>query len=384
MKKVISLPLVLSCLALNLYGMEKIRTGETAALIAKKYIKITENFGCQEEIRRMDLAIKDMVTSEVGKNKGDQFSLNGWGTILAAALAKEQKNLCNPSEGFSQFIEGKINAAIKLAQTDPHHNPFKNSVVRGPVKDLLMSNPGNYSAFQKTDFQTPIEELNKLLPQEDLIFDLAEGKLFLKINSKGEGNIFTKLWKTNFKQQLEQHSYHHMGPNRDMPHITLVSSNVIGQIKEDFIKRYQQNWQTEFNSFMNTFISRVNAELKSLAKQIEHHEESLPALKEGQFKFTQLVTTYSEDYPVFGHVVIAKFAAPTVTAALKELVTKVKDDLGITIKTTPEEAYHLTIAADYREPRKLPYKSMDDLIEHTGSHKESFMHYWNQFKIEDQ
>ena len=74
MTKIFSLSLILSSLVLSLYAME-IGDIEIAENIAKKYLPITANFGCQEEIRRMDVAIKDLVITEAGKNKGDQFSL---------------------------------------------------------------------------------------------------------------------------------------------------------------------------------------------------------------------------------------------------------------------------------------------------------------------
>lgn len=95
-------------------------------------------------------------------------------------------------------------------------------------------------------------------------------------------------------------------------------------------------------------------------------------------QFTELCSTYLEDYPPFEEVVVAKLEAPYVEKSLKILMEEVEKELSIQIPVKPRSSFHLTIATKYRKPNASLTESMQSILDGTGKHTTTLNLYWQQ------
>lgn len=116
---------------------------------------------------------------------------------------------------------------------------------------MMYPHSGKYFDFQKVNIDKPVIYLNQFVKEAEMKFALHEGKFYLKINPEDESNIFNKLWKTDFSQLLEENGYTDMEKNKECPHVTLVNSDVIGKVREQFNLKYGKvEGPQKFESFL--------------------------------------------------------------------------------------------------------------------------------------
>jgi hypothetical protein len=329
----------------------------------------TDDFAFQEQIRTTDLAIKALVKKSLGNSKADSFFVNGWGQVISAAyLLEKNPNQLKVSIEFNKFLVGEIEKAMTKGLDV--NNPFASLNVRGFTKPIMMhpthpTHPGKYFDWKTVEIEKPILNLNEFVKEANVEFTLFEGKLYLKINPEDESNIFNKLWKTDFSQLLAENGYTNLEQNKECPHVTLVNSNVIAKVREQFDIKYGKiDGPQNFELFFKKLLILLNKELK---------EQEYP------IQFTTLASTYSEDYSPFEEVVVAKLKAPYVEKALTILLEEVKKELDIQIPVQPTSSFHLTIATKYRKPNSsLNEETLEDVISLTGKHSVALNSYWQQ------
>lgn len=331
----------------------------------------TDDFAFQEQLRRSDLAIKIIVKEALGNSKADSFFINGWGQVISAAyLLEKNPSQLRVSEAFSEFLIGGLNKAISKATEE--NNPFAKLNVRGFTKTIMMqpthpTKAGKYFDWETIEIEKPVMDLNQFVKEADLNFSLCEGKLFLKINPEDESNIFNQLWKTDFAQLLEENGYEGFEKNKECPHVTLVNSNEIAKVNEQFNKKYgNEEGLVQFNLFFERLLTSLNEGLKKQINPVE---------------FTKLDSVYSADYSPFEEVIVAKFKAPYLENAMNILLDEVENELGIKIFVQKTSFFHLTIATKYRQPSVDLKKDINIILNETGEYAESLRDYWQQFAI---
>jgi endonuclease/exonuclease/phosphatase family metal-dependent hydrolase len=343
----------------------------------EKYIgsyATSDDFAFQEQIRTTDLAIKVLVKKTLGNPEADSFFVNGWGQVISAAYLLEK----NPSQlktsiEFNNFLVGELEKAI--AKGLDISNPFANLNVRGFTKPIMMhpthpTHPGKYFDWNVVEIEQPVLYLNEFVKEAHIEFTLFDGKLNLKINLDDESNIFNKLWETDFSQLLAENGYTEFEKNKEPPHVTLVNSNVIANVREQFDIKYGKiDGPKIFELFFKKLLASLNTELKE---------------QEHPIQFTTLASTYSEDYSPSEEVIVAKLKATYVENALAILIEEVKKELDIQIPVQPASSFHLTIATKYRKPNPfLSAETLEDVISNTGKHSVILNSYWQQL-IKDQ
>lgn len=338
----------------------------------EKYIGVyanSDDFIFQEQMRTLDLAIKELVKSSLGSSKAEPFFVNGWGQIISAAyLLEKNPSQLKTSEAFGKFLIGELEKAISKGMDT--NNPFISLNVRGFTKPIMMhpthpTHAGKYFDWKTVEIEKPVLYLNQFVKEADLKFSLSEGKLYLKINPEDETNIFNKLWKTDFAKLLEENGYTELEKNKECPHVTLINSNVIAKVREQFdIKYGKSEGPNNFDLFFEKLLILFNRELKE---------------QENPMQFTTLASTYSEDYSPFEEVVVAKLKAPYVEKALKTLLEEVERELGIKIPVQPTSSFHLTIATKYRKPNPSLNEDVGVLLNNTGKFSAALNSYWQQF-----
>ena len=324
----------------------------------------SDDFAFQEQMRTSDLTIKSTVKDLLGNSKADPFFINGWGQVISAAYILEK----NPSqlkitETFAKSLVEELEKAVSKGSSES--NPFVALNVRGFTKSIMMyPHSGKYFDFQKVNIDKPITYLNRFIKEAELKFALHEGKFYLKIHPEDESNIFNKLWNTNFSQLLKENGYTDMEKNKECPHITLINSDVIGKIREQFNLKYGKTEGAQKSDyFFENLVNLINKELKE---------------QENPIQFTEFGSSYSEDYTPFEEVIVAKLEAPYVGKALKILVEEVEKELGIQIPVQPRSSFHLTIATKYRKPNPSLTEDMQSILNGTGKYATTLNSYWQQ------
>lgn len=335
----------------------------------EKYIGLhaqTDDFTFQEQMRTSDLSLKELVKSKLGASKAEKFFVNGWGQIISAAYIQTRNPLhLKISDAFGVTLQEEIQKATHKAKEQK--NPFETLNVRAPSKSIMMyPHAGQYFPFMKVDISKPVEYLNQFVKDAELEFALYEGKLYLRINPEDEQNIFNKLWKTEFVNLLGENGYTAMEKNKECPHVTLINSDVIAKIREQFEGKYgKSEGGVRFETFFIKILEKLNQELK---------EKTNPLI------FTELASTYSEDYSPFEEVVVAKLESSIVETSLKFIVEETKKELEIEIPVKPRSSFHLTIATKYRQPSLASeeLKSIEDVLNGTGALSETFNSFWKE------
>jgi hypothetical protein len=163
---------------------------------------------------------------------------------------------------------------------------------------------------------------------------------------------------------LEENGYIGFEKNRECPHITLINSDVIAKVQEQFNLEYGSESKLEFEKFFLDLTKQMNQELK---------KEDHPII------FTQLCATYSEDYPPFEELIAAKIESTAALKALKKVNEAIMEKLGIGIGLKPKSSFHLTIAIKYRVAQLPSHISdIDDLIQETGPLSEVFKTFFEK------
>jgi hypothetical protein len=329
----------------------------------------SDDFAFQELMRRTDLTIKGLVTNILGSTKAQLFFVNGWGQVISAAyLLEKNPSHLKTSVAFEKVLTKNLGEAISKRREVA--NPFATLNVRGCTKPIMThpthpTHAGKYFDWMSVEVEKPITDLNQLVEEADLTFALYEGKLFLKINPEGESNIFNKLWATDFPKLLEENGYTNLQKNEECPHITLVNSDVIAKVREQFNCKYGSPYGDEkFQLFFEELLLLLNEELRKQKSPV---------------KFTKLSSTYSEDYSPFEEVIVANLEAPYVETALYTLVGDVEKELGIKISIKPKSSFHVTIATKYREPNASLMEQIGTVINGTGPYAETLNSCWEQF-----
>lgn len=329
----------------------------------------SDDFAFQEQMRTTDLAIKASVKKTLGNPKAESFFINGWGQVISAAyLLEKNPTQLKTSIEFNKFLVGELEKAT--AKGSDINNPFANLNVRGFTKPIMMhpthpTHSGKYFDWKTVEIEKPILYLNEFAKETSVEFSIFDGKLYLKINPEDETNIFNKLWKTDFSQLLEKNGYTELENNKECPHVTLINSNVIAKVREQFDIKYDKiDGPIKFHLFFENLLVLFNNELK---------EQDYP------IQFTTLASTYSEDYSPFEEVIVAKLKAPYVEKALIILLEEVKKELGIEIPVQPTSSFHLTIATKYRKPNSSLDEEIENLLNHTGPYSKVLNSYWQQF-----
>lgn len=328
----------------------------------------SDDFAFQEQMRRADLAIKILVKDVLGYSKADQFFINGWGQVLSSAyLLEKNPSQLKVSNAFKEILISGLEKAISKATEE--NNPFAKLNVRGFTKPIMMqpthpTHAGKFFDWKPVEIEKPVMYLNQFIKEANLKFDLYEGKLYLKINPEDESNVFNKLWNTDFAQLLEENGYTELEKNKECPHITLVNSNVIAKVLEQFNVKYgKSEGQQKFDVFFETLLLLLNKELKEQESPIE---------------FTKLDSVFSADYSPFEEVVVAKLKAPYVEKALITLLKEVEKELAIQIQVQPTAFFHLTIATKYRKPDPSINGNIETIISETGKYSTALNSYWQQ------
>lgn len=322
----------------------------------------TADFAFQERLRQSDLGLKKQMELEVGEVAAEPFFVNGWGQIIGALEALSAYK--GVSEKCKRYTEERIASAV--ARGDESPNPFEKINVRGDTKPLMMfPHPGKYFPWKPVEIDGQIEVLNDCLRSSaELRFAFYKGKIYLMIDSKEGRNFFDELWSGDFAKQLKGQGYV-VRKNCETPHITLVNSNVVEKLKNAFITKYgKKEGRQRLNDFMEQQMHILNA---ALAKQEE------------PFTFHELASTYSEDYSIFGEVVVARLKSPFITTCLKSLAQAAKEGIGFDMPVKDEGSYHSTIAGDPRIPlvRGESIRARFDALE--GEHAEKMVAFLTQF-----
>ncbi len=326
----------------------------------------TNDFAVQEQIRTADVAIKSAVEGVLGAKTAHTFFVNGWGQIIGASyLLNNHSSRLKTSETFNRILISNIDEALTKA-TD-HKNPFENLNVRGFSKKIMMhpthpTHAGKYFDWKTVKLTTPISHLNEFIMNADLKFTLTEGKLFLIINSKDETNIFNKLWNTDFPELLIEHGYSNLEKNCECPHLTLVNSNVIAQVREQFETKYgNDDGYNQFTLFIDELLKAFNENLS---------KEDTPV------HFTELASTYSEDYPPFEEVLVGRLESFFIKQALTNFEQAIEKKLGVKIPIPFNSTFHLTLATKYRQPNPDFQKDIQKILEGAGTHAEQLTTFW--------
>lgn len=304
----------------------------------------TEDFKFQEQIRKVDLSIRDILTS-LNEGMGKTVFTNGWGQIIAAVylLNSDSDNL-KISMTFKNYLIEHLNQALKCC--DIPDSILKENV-RGPSKSLLMyPHTGQYFDWKNAGVsESFVEALNSFLQDVKPQYSFYEGKLYLNLDGgNSDSTIFQRLWGAGFKAELEKLGFTRMQSNNEHPHITLINSDVIASIKSGFESKYGVKGQEAFQSFMNELVLFLNAK----------NGTNFQACNFGDF-----LSTYSEDYPPFEFCVVAQFNATYVERDLKFIVERVKQELNFEPKVKPKSSFHMTVGVEYREPASWPSNIAD-------------------------
>lgn len=353
-----------STLATRLFGEKKVTH-------IAKYIgqhADTDDFVFQEQMRQLDLAIKELVKQNLGSSKAEKFFVNGWGQVLAAVHLLDQNSPhIKISLAFEKFLVNEIEQTISKGALQG--NPFACVNVRESTKRAMMyPHPGEYNGFKSANIEMPIKYLNIFVKEADLNFSLYEGKLYLKINPEDDKNIFNKLWAENLglAKILDSEGYCGVEKNKECPHVTLINSDVIAKIRDQFISKYgPTDGPIKFNAFLTNFLETINKEFKGI---------------ENPLLFTELASTYSEDYTPFEEVIVAKLKAPFVEHALTVFNAEVEKELGFKASVKPKSDFHLTIATKYRQPTAESELKMniETILKGTGKYAEQVLSFWSQ------
>jgi hypothetical protein len=297
--------------------------------------------------------------------EAEPFFVNGWGQIAGALEALEDFK-DEISDECKQFALKQI--AESIAKGSGSANPFKEVNVRGYTKPLLMyPHQGEFFDWQPVKIDEQIQVLNDCLEQcGQLSFECYKGKIYLMINSKEGHNFFQQLWEGDFAQKLKEHGYVAQ-KNTETPHITLVNSNVIGDLKQAFIKEFgNKGGALLFELFIQDQMQDLNQKLKS---------------RETPFRFSELSSTYSEDYTPFAEVVVARLKSPFITACLKGLAQAAKEKVGFEMPIKDDALYHSAIAIEKRKPRVVGHKNIQERFNAlTGDGSVEMVAFLKQFK----
>lgn len=317
---------------------------------------LTKDFAFQQKIRKIDLAIKKLVSDKLGAIKAEQFFINGWGIILGAAyiLEKDARHI-EISELYHKTLKTAIHNAIHndLEQS----NPFLHSNVWAFRMPILTHREGKALPHQMVDIPKTVNDLNQIIQEHKLKFELFAGcRLYLTIDSKSGKHFFDSLWETDFPSQLKEKGFEGLEKNEECPHLTLIDSPAIAQIK----KRCKND--EHFNSFFLNLVKQANYRLNEQEKPIV---------------FTHLTSKYCENYPLFEEIVGAKVDSPFLESLLKFIVEEVKKEFNIEIPVTEKSYYHVTVAVKHRQPESISKSlTIENIINQTGDFSKKFNEFW--------
>lgn len=303
----------------------------------------TTEYVFQEALRRNDLGIKKAIEQQVGKQESEKFFSNGWGQIVGSLIALNKHRI---SADLNSIIDQNINRAIEKG--NKNSNPFVSVNVREQAKNIMMyPHAGKYLPWQKANITKPIFVLNNLLKKYPAKFSLVGCKCYLSIGIEGENTIIKELWETGFATLLEGQNYCGLQANQAHPHITLIDSNIIADVKDKFNQKHGSEGEVKFNAFMNSWIASANDEISIESNPIE---------------FTHFDSSYSEDYSPFEEVVVARLQAPIVKKLLNKLAGMVKEETDYTLVVKDEDSFHLTVATKYRKQNDFSSISIEQII----------------------
>jgi hypothetical protein len=320
----------------------------------------TKDFAFQQKIRKMDLAIKQLVIKELGEVQAEKFFINGWGIILGAAYILEKKGQQSEiSELYQKTLKTAINDAINSGREQA--NPFIHSNVWALRMPILTHREGTALPQKLVEFPKTVNDLNRILPEQKLMFELyAECRIYLMFDTKGEKSFFDKLWETDFSALLKEQGFEGVERNKECPHATLIDSPAMTLIK----KKCKNDDQ--FNSFFLKLVDEVNHRLKGQEKPIV---------------FTHLTTKYCENYPLFEEIIIAKIDSPFLESALSYIVEEVNKEFNLKIPVADKSNYHVTVAVRPRQPKSISESlTLNNIIENTGDFSKNFNEFWASTK----
>lgn len=327
-----------------------------------------DDFIFQEEMRRMDLAVRDIALKSTNNIKASAFIDKGWGQVISMSyLLDVNPGQLKISDTYRLLMMDKLNQAIVKGKGE--NDPFFTVNVRGLTRPMMMHPthpllPGKYFDWQAVELKKPIDDLNQFVKIAKLQYSVEEGKLFLNINLEDKSNFFDKLWETNFEKLLEEKGYTGLERNIEHPHVTLINSEIITSIKDAFDSKYGADGKLRYEEFFKNFLHLINEDLGN---------QEMPVL------FTELSSTYSEDHSPFEEVVVAKLESQYTEKVLQLIIKQVEQELNIQIPVKPKSSYHLTVATKYRKPHSSLPEQMENVIKNTGAFTKKLNHYWEKF-----
>lgn len=321
---------------------------------------LTNEFVYQNMIREEDLIIRELVIRELGENKAEHFFINGWGIILGAAYILEKKPFqLKISEVYCKALETAIKQAIDHAKEE---NPFFTSVAwsfRMPI--LAHHEEKSALSFQRVEISETVDDLNRFLQEGSLKFEIYKDcRFYLTIDTDKEYGIFEKLWNTTFSDLLKEKGFKGLERNKECPHLTLIDSPAIDQIRK------QCSSEEQFNIFFTKVLEEINERLKNEEKPLVVYD---------------LASKYCENYPLFEEIVVAKIESPVIESALAYVVEKVAEEFNISIKVTGKAFFHVTIAVKHRQHEPIAEDlTVQSIIDQTGAFSKTFNQFWISLK----
>lgn len=335
----------------------------------KKYLGAycqTQEFRFQETVRKLDVELYEKVKGQFFKEDYDRFLSNGWSDIISAAYLLEIGSIdLTISETFLRVVASEIKEACEKAKYSS--NPLIEVNVRDHSKSILMyPHSGSFLPFQKVDYPEAIIDLNQFVKKSSCSFeyDTKWDDICFMIDL----GIFDKLFEsTNFLHQLEGLGFKKFERPKFKPHITLVSSDDLPKIKALFNERHGLETGTEnLMEFLKLFIERRNEQIK---------REASPII------FTELASTFCEDYAPYKEVIVARFKGPAIEETVKQLLDDVEKQLGKRPEIKINDGLHLTLAVRFRKPAEVfEAASIEAILNDTGPFKKEFNIYWESFQ----
>ena len=281
-------------------SLKFIRYDEQSLRLFKVHAQ-SNDFKYQENVRRMDLAIRD-VLKNVSEDFSRTFCSHGWGQMIAIVhllSTKEWQDKVSPV--FRMFVDEQIDQAMVKVKDDT-------SILKINVRDQtkkILEYPLSWYSFlwEKVKLDQHIQPLNELLQKYPPKFKFIEDKLLLTF--EGKINIFEELWKTNFSKDVNQLGRGTVKPNFKIPKMTLLFSSIIAEIEQSF----KNEDKKQFKEFMEKILNELNSAII---------KESSP------FKITEFVGSHSLVVPAIEYCVAALFEAPFFTKALEIISVRLR------------------------------------------------------------